>query len=142
MRRVLVVALISIVALIGTATPAYAVKVNIPVDGRSHYHPRGKTYSFLAVRFEGSPGAHVEVTVSGGNVLGERTYTGKIPDSGKMTAVWKINQATEYQINVAVTKGAQTDSDNTRYTGPYPRPRWGNFHFPKRADLHNGWPTR
>ena len=140
-RRLALVALLSIAALLVTASPALAVKVKIPLDGRSHHHPRGKSYSFLAVRFEGSPGAQVEVTVTGGAVEGERTYKGRIPDSGKMTAVWKITQATEYEVTVTATKGGQKDKDDTRYTVPYPRPRWGNFHFPKSADLHNGWPT-
>ncbi len=140
-RRLVLVALFVIAALIATASPALAVKVKIPDAGRSHHHPRGKDFSWLAIRFEGSPGAKVEITVTGGAVDGERTYKGTIPDSGKMTAVWKITQATEYEAKVTATKGNQTDKDDSRYTVPYPKPRWGNFHFPRKADLHNGWPT-
>ena len=141
-RRLVFVALLSVAALFVTAAPAHAVKVNIPDDGRSHHHPRGKNFSYLAVRFEGSPGATVEIEATGGTILSEGILRGRIPDSGKMVAVWKIASATEYRVTVAVKKGAQEDEDNSRYTVPYPRPRWGNFRFPKKAGLHNGWPTR
>ncbi len=146
-RRVAIVGLATVAALVVPAAPAHAVFTEI--KGLSHFHPTEAEHSWVGVRVRATKRARVEVHLAGPAVVSENPVSCRAPGAsaprrkrGKVLAVFKIAQPGEYTAHVMATKGGETANDQANYTVPDDSgAKEGPFDFRRTAGCYGGWPT-